>query len=77
MVVRRVKHRHRRHVQGQRPGQVAEIAHSGVQDHHLRRTGGAAHCDSVPLVLGTSAEGRRATAWRKASATALKAASAA
>src|SRR3954451_12936136 len=53
--------------------EVAEVAHSGV-DHQ----GLVAHAERVPLVLGTSADPARfATAWRSASAAALKAASAA
>src|SRR3954447_22566169 len=55
------------------PHEVAEVAHSGV-DHQ----GLVAHAVRVPLVLGTSADPIRfATAWRSASAAALKAASAA
>src|SRR3954447_9218208 len=53
--------------------EVAEVTHSGV-DHESR----VAHAERVPLVLGTSADPARfATAWRSASAAALKAASAA
>src|SRR3954447_20795786 len=53
--------------------EVAQVAHSGV-DHQ----GLVAHTERVPLVLGTSADPIRfATAWRSASAAALKAASAA
>src|ERR1700744_6468936 len=57
----------------QGPHEVAEVAHSSVDQEGL-----VAHTERVPLVLGTSADpARRATAWRSARATALKAASAA
>ena len=47
-----------------------EVRRAGRQDQHI------SHDQRTPLVLGTSLEPSRATAWRRANAAALKAASA-